>query len=617
MREFNTIVVGTGAAGYATACRLKEKGVDVAIVTEGVMCGTSRNTGSDKQTYYKLGMGGSAKDSVREMAHDLFAPGAVDGDTALCEAACSARAFSYLGELGVPFPHTEYGEYVGYKTDHDPYARATSAGPLTSKFMTEALSRRADQLDVTILNGLYVTRVLTDENGVVGLSCLNLKTRQMETVSCAHVVLATGGPAGIYSNSVYPICHNGASGLAVSAGASMQNLTEWQYGLASIAPRWNVSGTYVQVLPRLISVDDDGVEREFLLEVFGDIYTALSMLFLKGYQWPFDSKRAITGSSVIDLAVYRETVLRGRRVFLDYRTNPFGLDSIDFDRLDEEAKAYLVAADACFGTPIERLAHMNQPAIELYSSKGVDITKEPLEIALCAQHCNGGVAVDANWQTAVAGLYAVGEVAGTHGVARPGGSALNSGQVGALRASAHIAKSKRTVSGNLLAEQVADEERICSANAEGQDAKSVRAELSRGMSAVAGPIRNKDEMLKLCEKAKDVLANVSSYSGNPEARFRLRDTAVTVICVTTAMLNYADVVGISRGSAIYTDKNGDLRDGMEDIFRHKSGGGVSADKIQEVSLNGGSADVSWRSVRPIPGEAVSFETVWREYRENN
>ena len=617
MRSFNTVVVGTGAAGYATACRLKEKGVDVAIVTEGVMCGTSRNTGSDKQTYYKLGMGGSAKDSVREMAHDLFAPGAVDGDTALCEAACSARAFSYLCELGVPFPHTEYGEYVGYKTDHDPYARATSAGPLTSKFMTEALSRRADQLDVTILNGLYVTRVLTDENGVVGLSCLNLKTRQMENIACAHVVLATGGPAGIYSNSVYPVCHNGASGLAVTAGASMQNLTEWQYGLASIAPRWNVSGTYVQVLPRLISVDDEGVEREFLLDVFGDVYTALSMLFLKGYQWPFDSKRAITGSSVIDLAVYRETVLRGRRVYLDYRTNPFGLDTIDFDRLDDEAKAYLVAADACFGTPIERLAHMNQPAIELYSSKGVDITREPLEIALCAQHCNGGVAVDANWQTAVAGLYAVGEVAGTHGVARPGGSALNSGQVGALRASAHIAKSKRTISGVIAAEQIAEEESICSANAEGQDAKAARAELSRGMSAVAGPIRNKVEMQKLCDKAKDVLANVSSYSGNPEARFRLRDTAVTVICVTTAMLDYTDVVGISRGSAIYTDKDGDSRDGMEEIFRHKSGGGVSADKIQEISLNGSSANVSWRSVRPIPGEAVSFETVWREYRENN
>ena len=48
-----------------------------------------------------------------------------------------------LAELGVEFPVNRYGEYVGYKTDHDPFARAASAGPLTSRFMTEALQKRA------------------------------------------------------------------------------------------------------------------------------------------------------------------------------------------------------------------------------------------------------------------------------------------------------------------------------------------------------------------------------------------------------------------------------------------------------------------------------------------
>lgn len=77
------------------------------------------------------------------MAENLFHSGCVDGDNALCEAALSVRCFMNLVELGVPFPVNRYGEYVGYKTDHDPYARATSAGPLTSKFMTEALQKKA------------------------------------------------------------------------------------------------------------------------------------------------------------------------------------------------------------------------------------------------------------------------------------------------------------------------------------------------------------------------------------------------------------------------------------------------------------------------------------------
>ena len=64
---------------------------------------------------------------------------------------------------------------------------------------------------------------------------------------------------------------------------------------------------------------------------------------------------------------------------------------------------------------------------------------ELLEIAVCAQHNNGGIAIDTDWQTSVAGLYCAGEAAGTFGICRPGGTALNSTQVGSARAAQHIA----------------------------------------------------------------------------------------------------------------------------------------------------------------------------------
>ena len=48
-----------------------------------------------------------------------------------------------------------------------------------------------------------------------------------------------------------------------------QNLTESQYGLASVKFRWNLSGTYQQVLPRYYSTAADGSdEREFLSDYF-------------------------------------------------------------------------------------------------------------------------------------------------------------------------------------------------------------------------------------------------------------------------------------------------------------------------------------------------------------
>ena len=415
--QYDAVVIGSGAAGFSAACRIREDGrKSVCIVTEGVRCGTSRNTGSDKQTYYKLGLGGDAPDSVRAMASDLFASGCVDGDHALCEAALSTRCFHYLCEAGVPFPHNAYGEYIGYKTDHDPFARATSAGPLTSKYMTEALERKAAALGVPVHDGLLAVEILTDGDRACGLLCLNLADNTFVTFRCENVILATGGPAGIYANTVYPESQTGSTGLALSAGASLQNMTEWQYGLASLSPRWNVSGTYMQVLPRFVSVDADGCEYEFLADFFDDEYQALSMVFLKGYQWPFDIKKVTCGSSVIDLLVYRETVMRHRRVYLDYTRNPFALEKIEYEKLSDEAYAYLSRAGALLGRPIDRLAKMNMPAIELYAGKGVDLEKEYLEIALCAQHSNGGVSVDAWWQTTVKGLFAIGECAGTHGI---------------------------------------------------------------------------------------------------------------------------------------------------------------------------------------------------------
>lgn len=620
VREFDVIVIGTGAAGYNAACRIREDGRrSVAMVTEGVTCGTSRNTGSDKQTYYKLGLGGDSSDSVRRMAENLFAGGSVDGDNALCEAAMSARSFLHLCELGVPFPVNRYGEYVGYKTDHDPFARATSAGPLTSKFMTEALQCKADKLDIPVFNECLVVEILCDENGVCGVLCLEKSNGELIAFRCSDAVLATGGPSGIYADSVYPTCHTGSTGLALLAGVKAQSLTEWQYGLASVSPRWNVSGTYMQVLPRFVSVDADGTEHEFLCEYFADPYDALSQVFLKGYQWPFDSKKVLTGSSVIDLLVYRECVLHHRRVYLDYTRNPFGLETIEYHQLSDEAEQYLRKADACFGTPIERLLKMNAPAVELYQKKGVDITKEYLQIALCAQHHNGGIAVDMWWQTSLRGLFAVGECAGTHGITRPGGSALNAGQVGSLRAAQYICEhphKRSDVFEAVLAKAM--ERHTPQPYPDGSESiGEMIVAAQRRMSDHAAAIRDRSLMQQTLTETKAALAKLSHPPVRDRwAYYKLRDILVTQQAVLTAMVHYADTVGDTRGSSLYYDSNGDLRDGLEEQFRFTEESGVTRQNVQETQLQGADYVCTWRPVRPLPSDDDFFENVWRSYREN-
>jgi succinate dehydrogenase / fumarate reductase flavoprotein subunit len=136
----HTLVIGSGAAGLAAAVQLKAHGVDdLLIVTEGLQMGTSINTGSDKQTYYKLSLCGDDADAPRIMAETYFVGGSMHGDLALVEASLSVRAFIHLVNLGVPFPRDPYGQFLGYKTDHDPRQRATSIGPYTSREMCRAL----------------------------------------------------------------------------------------------------------------------------------------------------------------------------------------------------------------------------------------------------------------------------------------------------------------------------------------------------------------------------------------------------------------------------------------------------------------------------------------------
>lgn len=626
VRRCRALVIGTGAAGYAAACNLHDGGIqDVLLVSERRLSGTSRNTGSDKQTYYKLTLCGDEPDSVYDMAQTLFRGGCVDGDHALAEAACSVRCFLHLVELGLPFPTNRYGEYVGYKTDHDPKARATSIGPLTSMAMTQALEREAEKRQIPLLDHRRLIRLLVDRGRCFGaMFCATQSAEEPFSVVFADfTICATGGPAGIYASSAYPASQSGASGVIFAAGAAGKNLTEWQYGLASIRPRWNVSGTYMQVLPRLISTDSSGADaREFLPDYLPE-ETVLDAVFLKGYQWPFDTAKLAGGSSLVDLAVYMETVQKGRRVFLDFRQNPSGLDA-DFSKLSEPAYTYLQKSGALFGTPYERLAHMNAPAVSFYRDKGIDLQTQPLEIALCAQHNNGGVDVDHWWQSSLQGLFVVGEAAGTHGVCRPGGSALNAGQVGALRAAQYIcAHAEQTAHPESVdwTEQLLPDIMLAGrlVSDKSNIARCIR-DAQLGMSAAAAAIRTREGMSRLLRLTQQRLAQFSDAVRIRSPReldqvFRYRDILYAQRMYLTAFLDYLDRGGTSRGSALYLQDTAQAAR----VFCTPSCAQRPADERAQLQITTWAEDACtcrWRPVRPIPQAEAIFETVWRSYREN-
>ena len=629
----HSLVVGSGAAGLNAAVQLRNQGIeDVLIVTEGLKMGTSINTGSDKQTYYKSAMCGNDLDAPLTMARNYFDPGSMHGDLALVEAAVSSRAFLNLVNLGVRFPQDAFGQFIGYKTDHDPAQRATSVGPYTSRDMCRALIAEVKRRRIPVQEHLNVVSLLTTGEGKQKRACgalaLNAKGA-LVGYAADNVVFAVGGPGGLYKTSVYPVVHTGAIGIALQAGAKAQGLPEAQYGLASTKFRWNVSGTYMQVVPCFISTDADGKsdQREFMRDYFDSVGEMNSKVFLKGYQWPFDSKKIVGGSSIVDILVYIETALKGRRVFLDYRENPRGFD---FKGLDKEAYDYLANSKAFQETPIARLKHMNPGAIDLYKDHGIDITSEMLEVAVCAQHNNGGLAGNPWWEsTNIKHLFPVGEVNGSHGVARPGGSALNSGQVGSLRAAEFI--------GNRYAQselKMSDFTKAAKAEAKVVTSylkrcgkadvswRAVRGELQERMSKAGAHIRSIDGLKRAVKEAKAQLTELEAQgckvTNATEAVQAMRNRQLCFahwVYLTATLYHVKSGVG-SRGSAMVRDASGNRAHNKLDAseWSFLAENAEFRAKVQETVVADGSVKNRWVKCRPIPESDLWFETAWARYR---
>lgn len=576
-----SLVIGSGAAGLRAAVEMKRRGVDVSIISQSAWGGTSACSGSDKQTLHTANTKDHG-DDFQAMAAAIRGGGAMDEDTAYIEAVGSIRAMASLQYLGLPLPQDKLGGTLRYQTDHDEVGRATSCGPRTSRLMVKVLAEEALRLDIPFYNHTTAVKVLTEGQGdqarVVGVLTMRPKAGTdtnpygLALFQCAALVIAAGGPGELYRDSVFPNGCFGTLGLALEAGLELVNITECQFGISTRREGfpWNLSGTYVQVIPHIYSVDADGNEHHFLADYYRTTQEMASNIFRKGYQWPFHASRMLNfESSLVDLAIFKEGQ-KGRRVFMDFNRNLLpvpGDEDFSLDRLDNDVHSYLTNAGAHHDLPIDRLRHMNPLAIELYKRYKVDITADPLEFAVNNQHMNGGIAVDTWGRTNIAGIYAVGEAAGTHGATRPGGSALNAGQVFGTRVAEHIAASGRAkapsdVDANAQTQAaVAHIKAVLNADSP-HSVQNVRADIQARMSDHAGILCSSKDVAKArllaAQLNTDIRHKGISVTRNSEAGRVLQwhQMALASEAVLAALDYYISEGGGSRGARAICDPEG-------------------------------------------------------------
>lgn len=614
------LVIGSGAAGLRAAVELARRGVEVAVASQSAWGGTSACSGSDKQTIHTANTADRG-DDFRALAAAIAAGGAMDADTAYIEAVGSVRSMASLQYLGLPLPQDALGGTLRYQTDHDEVGRATSCGPRTSRLMVKVLAEEAIRLGVPIHNQSTVLRLLVEGDRLHGAVCARPQARSdgnpygLCLFAAKTAVLAGGGPGELYRDSVYPNGCFGTLGLAVEAGLDLVNLTESQFGIGTRREGfpWNLSGTYVQAMPHIYSVDAEGQEHHFLSGYYRTTQELASNIFRKGYQWPFHATRMLDfGSSLVDLAIARETAA-GRRVFMDFNRNPLpvgGDAPFALDRLDPDVRAYLGSAGAVKAMPIDRLRHMNPLSIELYRRYKIDIAATPLEFAVNNQHMNGGVAVDIWGRSSHPALYAVGEAAGTHGVTRPGGAALNAGQVFGTRAAEHIAA---TIAEHPAAAPDRMMEPALSAvlSALGPEGAptvdAVRDEVQARMSDAAGILCDAGSVRDALRQARALNERLSRHGiriARPSEAARgvqWRQMALASEAVLTALDHYIASGGGSRGARAILDQAGEgvpmSAQGPLEAVRFRAE--RAADRVRQIVLRfeDGAFRITERAVR--------------------
>ena len=412
----------------------------------------------------------------------------------------------------------------------------------------------------------------------------------------------------------------GASNIYRTASALLAGDPDFSRFLEHMAGEEEEHGRFLERAENVSFPQPEEMERLFTSTVKENINS-----ILKAAQSRIEEHH-LTNQAMIDILVYIETVMKGRRVFLDYRENPAGFA---LRGLSEEALAYLTKSNALQETPLARLRAMNPAAIDLYRKHGINLARRPLEIAVCAQHNNGGLAANHWWESAnLRHLFPVGEVNGSHGIYRPGGSALNSGQVGGFRAAEFIARryGDRTLDRRRFAQaaKAAARDAVgwngkCRA---GRSWREEREELQARMTRAGAHIRSPRELDGAVAEARAQWQRLESQgclAAGPDLReaWNSRQLCFAHLVYLEAVRFAVKSGAGSRGSSMVLDPGGTrAHDRLDPEWSFAPPNPDFREKVLETAAApDGTVSSAWVPRRPLPKTDTWFETAWAAYRD--
>ena len=366
----DVLIIGAGGAGLVAALHAKASGANVVVLSKAY---PTRAQTCMAQGGINAALSHADVDSVEIHIEDTLKSSQGLASKEAIEILCreGVEAVEWLDRIGVPFSRTEDSEIAQRRLGGATHARACYAQDYTGLKILHTLYDQCNKEGIAFHNERYLLNLITEDNKVGGATVLNIKTGEVEQFEAKSVILATGGYSRLYAKHSTNATGSTGDGIAaaIRAGAKLSDMEFVQF-----------HPTALKNSSILISESARGAGGH-LLNKDGERFTD-----------------ELAPRDKLSQAILEEIENGSGEVFLDIRH--LGEHFID-EELPQERKL-----------------------AKLYEN--IDPVHEIIPIKPVAHYTMGGIAVDNSSQTAVEGLFAVGECANhnVHGANRLGGNSL-------------------------------------------------------------------------------------------------------------------------------------------------------------------------------------------------
>ncbi|MDR7520614.1 MAG: FAD-binding protein [Armatimonadota bacterium] len=386
-RVCDVLVIGSGAAGCRAAIEAAEYGARVILTSKGVF-GKSGTTNLACVVYDAAVGHADPRDSPRVQFEDTVIYGRFlnNQDLAKRFADEAIKSVYDLERYGMEWWKTEDGRFLQLTSPGLRYPRGLHNNEETGKKMQQALVReirRSTRRTIEVSEDLFITDLVRADGRVIGAIGIDYKSGALVAIEARNVILATGGLGMMYSVTDMEA---GATGegiaMAYRAGAELIDMEMHQFFPTAFVHPESLRGIIV---------------TSSALWVLGlKLYNAAGERFMEKY-YPEEQENVprdiLSRHIFLEIAEGRGTEHGG--VWIDTRDIP------NFDAIRKERPRTYLWKDR-FGVKTDRF-----------------------EVAPTYHYTLGGIRIDVDGRTTVAGLYAAGEcTGGVHGANRLAGNAL-------------------------------------------------------------------------------------------------------------------------------------------------------------------------------------------------